>query len=79
MSETKFTPGPWFPHISFMGVFSVDVDKPAAVADMHLVRAAPELYKALEDARDAMLSFAELNRESEKAAAVLAKARGERK
>jgi hypothetical protein len=48
MTEPKFTPGPWFPHVSYMEGFCVDVDKPATVEDMRLIRAAPDLYKTLE-------------------------------
>jgi hypothetical protein len=92
MSETKFTPGPWFPSETKMGKGKVVDDKGFSVAncsastyaqqnvDSHLIAAAPELYEALEP----FASFAcdephvgEPECNNCKARAALAKARGE--
>lgn len=76
MSEPKFTPGPWFPHVSYVEGFCVDVDKPATVEDMRLIRAAPELYYALQEL---LIQTRQYGHKPEIKAAehALAKARGE--
>ena len=83
MSEPKFTPGPWLPHLGY-GPSSeielyVDVDIPATKEDFKLIAAAPELYEALEFLLTCKHGeFCDHYREAErKAKAALAKARGE--
>lgn len=54
--ETKFTPGPWLPHIAFndpegFPELCVDVMKTATRDDYKLIAAAPELYWALDLAK----------------------------
>jgi len=91
VSEPKFTPGPWLPHLGY-GPSSeielyVNIDVPAEREDFKLIAAAPDLYKALanlEPYLDAIVCYASTIEEHPpngfilETKAALAKARGER-
>lgn len=83
--ETKFTPGPWY--IDGIGrVWTSTPERQVAIAQVRhnarpnaaLIKAAPDLYEALELA-DATLRGANMNRNvvERKVVAALKKARGE--
>ena len=83
MSEPKFTPGPWLPHMAFndsegFPEFCVDLMKPATREDYKLIAAAPELYGVLEYVRDVLGPHNGWADDSKRMIdATLAKARGE--
>ena len=89
MSDTKFTPGPWFANRRYIGVprhksFIGEArdgngnwsDTERSIANAHLIAAAPELYEALTRCKfDSLnMTFADL----EFCKAAMAKARGEK-
>ena len=70
MSDTKFTPGPWFANRRYIGVLGhksfigecKDVngnwsDTKTTAANANLIAAAPELYEALEEAVKDLVAY----------------------
>jgi hypothetical protein len=93
MSETKFTPGPWYVGDKGIGPVSEEYDQTCGMvmeiaevwgknreADEFLIAAAPDMYKALEMMWDTACTNASSRPSKQaflKAQAALAKARGE--
>ena len=93
MSDTKFTPGPWFANRRYIGVprhksFIGEArdgngnwsDTKESIANAHLIVAAPELYEALDQAITSMQDAGYPNSHLAVRAGMqaLAKARGEK-